>query len=45
MSNAQLTDLESLRSYLISRIAPARALEVRLEAVEPLTVSAPAGRC
>jgi len=41
MSNAQLTDLESLRSYLTSRIAPARALEVRLEAMDPLTVSAP----
>ena len=41
MSNAQLTDLDSLRSYLAARIAPARALEVRLEALDPLTISAP----
>ena len=41
MSNAQLTDLASLQSYLTARIAPARALQVRLEAMEPLTVSAP----
>ncbi|HXZ58687.1 MAG TPA: YiiD C-terminal domain-containing protein [Steroidobacteraceae bacterium] len=41
MSNAQLTDLESLRAYLTARIAPARALGVRLEALDPVTLSAP----
>jgi len=41
MSNVQLTDLESLKAYLTARIAPARALGVRLEAVDPVTISAP----
>jgi thioesterase domain-containing protein len=41
MSNARLTDLESLGAYLTARIAPARALGVRVEAVDPLTISAP----
>jgi thioesterase domain-containing protein len=41
MSNAQLADLESLRAYLTARIAPARALGVRLEALDPVTLSAP----
>ena len=41
MSNAQLTDLESLRAYLTARIAPARALGVRVEAIDPVTISAP----
>jgi thioesterase domain-containing protein len=41
MSNAHLTDLESLRAYLTARIAPARALGVRVEAVDPVTISAP----
>lgn len=41
MSNARLSDLESLRAYLTARIAPARALGVRVEAVDPLTISAP----
>jgi len=41
MSNARLTDLESLRAYLTARIAPARALGVRVEAVDPVTISAP----
>lgn len=39
MSNDQ--DLESLRVYLTARIAPARALGVRLEALDPVTISAP----
>lgn len=41
MSSARLTDLESLRVYLTARIAPARALGVRVEAVDPVTISAP----
>jgi len=41
MANAQLADLESLGTYLTARIAPARALGVRVEAVDPLTISAP----
>jgi thioesterase domain-containing protein len=41
MSNAQLTDLEGLRAYMTARIAPARALGVRLEALDPVTISAP----
>lgn len=41
MSSARLTDLESLRVYLTARIAPARALGVRIEAVDPVTISAP----
>lgn len=41
MSSAQLTDLDSLKAYLTARIAPARALGVRLEAVDPVTISAP----
>jgi thioesterase domain-containing protein len=41
MSGAPLTDLESLRAYLTARIAPARALGVRVEAVDPVTISAP----
>jgi thioesterase domain-containing protein len=41
MPNAQLTGLESLRAYLTERIVPARALGVRLEAVDPVTISAP----
>ena len=41
MSNAQLTDLENLKAYLTARIAPARALGVRVEAVDPVTISAP----
>ncbi|HEV2230462.1 MAG TPA: YiiD C-terminal domain-containing protein [Steroidobacteraceae bacterium] len=41
MSNARLTDLEGLRAYLAARIAPARALGIRVEAVDPLIISAP----
>jgi len=41
MSNARLTDLESLGAYLTARIAPARALGVRVEAVDPVMISAP----
>ena len=41
MSNVQLVDLESLRAYLTARIAPARALGVTVEAVDPVTLSAP----
>jgi thioesterase domain-containing protein len=41
MSDVRLTDLESLRAYLTARIAPARALGVRVEAVDPVTISAP----
>ena len=41
MSNAQLINLESLRAYVTARIAPARALDLRVEAAEPLTISAP----
>jgi thioesterase domain-containing protein len=41
MSNARLTDLEGLRAYLTARIVPARALGVRVEAVDPVTISAP----
>ena len=41
MSNAQLTDLASLQAYLTARIAPARALGVRVESVDPVTLSAP----
>ncbi len=41
MSNVQLTDLESLRAYMTARIAPARTLGVRVEAVDPVTISAP----
>lgn len=41
MSNAQLTDLEGLRDYMTARIAPARAMGIRVEAIDPLTISAP----
>jgi len=41
MANAQLNDLEGLESWLTARIAPARALGVRVEAVNPVTISAP----
>lgn len=41
MANAQLTDLEGLRAYLTARIAPARALGVSVESVDPVTLSAP----
>jgi thioesterase domain-containing protein len=41
VSTAQLTDLESLRAYMTARIAPARALGVRVEAIDPVTISAP----
>jgi len=41
MANPQLTDLESLGAYLTARIAPARALGVRVEALDPVTISAP----
>ena len=41
MLNVQLTNLESLRAYMTVRIAPARALGLRLEAIDPVTVSAP----
>lgn len=41
MLNPQLTNLESLRAYTSVRIAPARALGLSLEAIDPVTVSAP----
>lgn len=41
MSNIQLTHLETLRAYLTTRIAPARALGVTIESIDPLTVGAP----
>jgi thioesterase domain-containing protein len=41
MSKGQLTDLGSLRDYLTGRISPARALGASLEALEPVTISAP----
>ncbi len=41
MSNAPLTDLEGLRAYMTARIAPARALGIRVEATDPLTIGAP----
>lgn len=41
MSNDRRADLESLGAYLTARIAPARALGLRLEAVDPLTIAAP----
>ena len=41
MSKAQLTDPASLQAYLTARIAPARALGVRVESVDPVTLSAP----
>jgi thioesterase domain-containing protein len=41
MSDAQLTDIESLQAYITARIAPARALDVRLEAIDPVTLAAP----
>jgi thioesterase domain-containing protein len=41
MSNDQLADLDSLGAYLRARIAPARALGLSLEAVDPLTIAAP----
>ena len=41
VANAQLADLASLQAYLTARIAPARALGVRVESVDPVTLSAP----
>jgi thioesterase domain-containing protein len=41
MPHDRLADLDSLGAYLTARIAPARALGVRLEAIEPLTIAAP----
>lgn len=41
MLNVQLTNLESLHAYMTVRIAPARALGLRLEGIHPVTVSAP----
>lgn len=41
MSDSRLTDLESLKAYVTARIAPARALGVAVEAIDPVTVSAP----
>jgi thioesterase domain-containing protein len=41
MPNDRLADLESLGAYLTARIAPARALGVTLEAIDPLTIAAP----
>lgn len=41
LSNANTLDLESLRVYLTARIAPARALNLTLEAIDPVTISAP----
>jgi thioesterase domain-containing protein len=41
MSQTHRADLESLSAYLTARIAPARALGLRVEAVDPLTVAAP----
>ena len=41
MSNDQLADLESLKAYMTARIAPARALGLSVEALDPLTIAAP----
>ena len=41
MSNAHLTDLESLRTYIAARIAPAQPLGLRLEAIDPVIIGAP----
>jgi thioesterase domain-containing protein len=41
MSNAQLSDLESLRAYMTARIGPLRALGLIVEAIDPVTISAP----
>ena len=41
MSNAQFADPESLQAYMTARIPPARALGLRIEAVDPVTICAP----
>jgi thioesterase domain-containing protein len=41
MSNGQLSDLQGLQAYLTARIAPARALGLTVEGVDPVTIAAP----
>ena len=41
VSNAWLIDRESCQVYLAARIAPARALGMSVEAVDPVTIAAP----
>jgi thioesterase domain-containing protein len=41
MSKANMLVLEGLRAYLTARISPARALNLSLEAIDPVIVAAP----